>query len=249
MMMKKISASRSLILAGSVVGLFCFNVTAASADEVSNGQWTGFYAGGELGAASADLDWKYKNANWFNTFGPALLGTDFDHDASGAIGGLFAGYNHQVDSWVFGFEISAAATDLKERKASPLFPTDVYTSEINWLAKVTGRVGYAWDRWLVFAKAGWAGADVELKLDDDQSQIHAKSDGFENGWTAGIGAEYRLYDRVSLGIVYDYVNLDIDNNNVRCPRCGTGVGAGTPVVEADIDVQSIMLRLSIRFPD
>ena len=129
--------------------------------------WDGFYAGGEVGGAWSKLDWTFTNPNYFNTLGAMLLGSDFSHSASGAIGGAFAGYNFQTGPWVLGVEISAAASSLKRQKPSPFFPTiDTYTSKINWLATATGRVGYAWDRWLVFAKGGWAGADVELTLYD-----------------------------------------------------------------------------------
>lgn len=247
--MKTTCSRHKLTHACLVAGLFFLNMNAASAGDTLTSQWSGFYTGGELGAASGDFDWQYQNPNYFNTLGPVILGTDFDHSDTGAIGGIFAGYNHQIDPWVIGLEVSAAATNLEETKASPLFATDVYTSEMNWLTKVTGRVGYARDRWLVYAKGGWAGADIDLVLDDPVAIINASSDEFATGWTVGIGAEYMLFNNVSLGIVYDYVDLGIDGETINCPRCGVGVGLGTPVVDGDINLHSVMVRLSIQFPD
>jgi outer membrane immunogenic protein len=246
-MMRKISICHGFVLTCLVSDLLFLSVNTASADDMSTSQWGGFYAGGEVGMATGDFDWQYENPNYFNTLGAAILGTGFDHSDSGAIGGIFAGYNHQIDPWVVGLEISAAATDIKESKPSPLFATDVYTSEMNWLTKVTGRVGYAWDRWLVYAKGGWAGADIDLILDDPIALINANSDEFATGWTAGIGAEYMLFNNVSLGIVYDYVDLSIDSETINCPHCGVGVGLGTPVVDGDIELHSVMLRMGILF--
>jgi hypothetical protein len=44
------------------------------------------------------------------------------------------------------------------------------------LTTVTGRLGYARDRWLAYAKGGWAGADVELTLFDRFALVRASSD-------------------------------------------------------------------------
>jgi outer membrane immunogenic protein len=247
--MKTTCSRHKLTHACLVAGLFFLNMNAASAGDTLTSQWSGFYTGGELGAASADFDWQYKNANFFNTGGPVLRGTDFNHDDSSVIGGIFAGYNYQTNPWVVGVEISAAATDLNESGPSPFFPLiDTYTTQLDWLAKVTGRAGYTWDRWLVYAKGGWAGADVELTLNFPAGPVRANTNEFASGWTAGIGVDYMLYDNVTLGLVYDYVDLSIDNETVTCPACGVGVGLGTPVVDGDINIHSIMIRLGFLFP-
>lgn len=210
-------------------------------------QWGGFYAGGELGGAWSKFDWTYTNPNYFNTLGATLLGSDFSHSASGVIGGVFAGYNYQTGPWVLGVELSAAGSSLERQQASPFFPAiDTYTSKIDWLATATGRVGYAWDRWLVFAKGGWAGADIKLTLDDSLALVHADTSTWANGWTLGTGVEYMLREGISLGVVYDYADLSIDGKTVTCPACGSGVGFGTPIVNGDIRVQSVMARLSFR---
>jgi hypothetical protein len=149
--------------------------------------------GGRLGGAWSDTDWHYDNHNWFNTIGPALVGTNFDIDASGILGGGQAGFNYQTGAWVIGIEGSVAAADLDESRKSPFFPTsDTYTAEVNWLTTATGRIGYAQDKWLAYAKGGWAGADVELTLFDHGTPVRASSSDWANGWTVGGGAEYAL---------------------------------------------------------
>jgi outer membrane immunogenic protein len=147
---------------------------------------------------------------------------------------------------VLGLELAATASDLSGTRASPFFPAiDTYGTEVNWLATVAGRVGYAWDRWLVYGRGGWTGGDVELTLVDQGASVMASKRTWANGWTLGAGAEYRLWRHVSVGLAYDYAALDLDGEAVACPACGTGVGFGTPVIDADHRVQSIMARMSL----
>jgi hypothetical protein len=44
-----------------------------------------------------------------------------------------------------------------------------------------------------------------------------------------------------------YADISIGGQSVACPLCGTGIGFGTPVVDGDIRVQSVMARLSVLF--
>jgi outer membrane immunogenic protein len=90
-----------------------------------------------------------------------LVGTNFDIDASGIIGGGQAGFNYQTGPWVIGVEGSVAGSDLDSTIRSPFFPTsDSYSADVDFLTTVTGRIGYAQGKWLAYAKGGWAGADV-----------------------------------------------------------------------------------------
>jgi outer membrane immunogenic protein len=210
--------------------------------------WNGLYAGGQVGWSWSDFDWTYQNPNYFNTLGATVVGTDFSQDANGVTGGGLVGWNYQTGPWVFGIEGSISAADLKDDIPSPFFPTlDIDTSEIDWLATATARAGYAWDRWLVFGKAGYAGAHVELTLNDATNQVRANKDTWANGWTVGAGTDYMIGDGMSLGLAYDYIDLEIDNETVTCPACGTGVGLGTPTVDSSIQIQSVMARLVFYF--
>lgn len=151
-------------------------------------QWGGFYVGGQFGGAWNETDWHYENPNWFNTLGPALVISNFDIDGSGFMGGGQLGFNYQTGAWVFGIEGSVAGTELDGSIRSPFFPaSDRYTMDVSWLTTVTGRVGYAWDRWLAYAKGGWAGADIELDLFDRGTPVRARSSTWADGYTLGGG--------------------------------------------------------------
>jgi outer membrane immunogenic protein len=209
--------------------------------------WSGFYVGGQVGGAWSQTDWDYRNPNWFNTLGPVIVITDFDMDGSGFLGGGQAGFNYQSGAWVFGIEGSVAGTDTSASIPSPFFPaSDRYSMDIDWLATVTGRIGYAHGRWLAYGKGGWAGADVELTLFDRGTPVLANSDTWANGWTVGGGGEY-AFGNFSLAVEYAYAELDTDRFTLRCPTCPGGVGGGVPVVDGDIQIQSVTGRLNYRF--
>jgi outer membrane immunogenic protein len=174
--------------------------------------------------------------------------TDFDMDGSGFLGGGQAGFNYQSGAWVFGIEGSIAGTDLNDSIPSPFFPmSDRYSMDIDWLATVSGRIGYAHGRWLAYGKGGWAGAEVGLTLFDRFTPVRANSDTWANGWTVGAGGEYALARNVSLAVEYDYAELDTGRFTMRCPTCPSGVGGGVPVVAGEIEIQSVTARVNYRF--
>jgi opacity protein-like surface antigen len=62
--------------------------------------------------------------------------------------------------------------------------------------------------------------------------VRANSSDFVDGWTIGGGAEFAICSRLSLGVEYDYANLDKDYWKISCPTCPSGVGGGVPVLRA-----------------
>jgi outer membrane immunogenic protein len=205
--------------------------------------WSGFYSGAELGGAWSDMHWTYQNANTFNSVGPIVLGSAFDTNPEGVIGGFVGGYNYQTGPWVLGVEVAALATDADQDRASPFLPaTDVYSVQLNWLTSIAGRIGYAADRWMLYAKGGWAGGAVDISLTDQAAGVYASKNEWATGWTVGGGLDYMLCRHISLGVAYDYADLNADNKTIACPGCGAGFVS--PLLDGDIKVQSVMARLT-----
>jgi outer membrane immunogenic protein len=252
--------SRNHFVSGAAALLLFVGVGTAAADGprpyaigVSDLQgvtdWSGFYAGGQVGGAWNSTDWTQTNANIFNTNGAILLGRDSSFDSSSAIGGIFGGYSIQSGHWVFGMEGEWNAVNLSDTQPSPFFPaTDTYKAEVDWLASIEGRVGYAWDNWLVYGRGGWAIGGIKMDLNSTLgTQPSASEDTWADGWTAGGGAEYMLWNNVAIGLEYEYTELNTHGETVGCTGCGTGVGLGTPIVSNDIAIQSVMARASYYF--
>jgi len=72
------------------------------------------------------------------------------------------------------------------------------------LSSVTGRVGYAWDRWLIYAKGGGAWAGNRYGAFDTLATYDYEALETRFGWTAGVGVEWALWDAWSLKLEYDY---------------------------------------------
>jgi outer membrane immunogenic protein len=242
----------ALALAATLLG---FTATGARADGWSAASapvyrapavadWSGFYAGGQLGAGWSNSDWDQINANYFNTIGPVLLGTETSINDTGFIGGVYGGYNGQIGPWVIGVEvdITSVSDAVSKRMTSPFFATDSYKSQLDWLGSITGRFGYAWERWLLYGRGGWAGGEVRMRLNDPVLGIEAAKDTWSNGWTLGAGVEYKVQDCFSLGLAYDYAALDLNAEPLSCPLCGTGPGFGSPIIDSDLRLQSLMVR-------
>jgi outer membrane immunogenic protein len=164
--------------------------------------WTGCYVGGNVGGLWANRDWD--------------LGSN---TASGLIGGLQAGCNYQVGGWVFGIQGDYDWTNANNTVAfGPFFPLVAISSKMNSLASVTGRVGYAWDRFLGYVKAGgaWEQSDDTILFRDDLL-IASETRG---GWTVGIGGEYAFLDWLTGFVEYDHYGFGSATNTFICAACG-----------------------------
>jgi outer membrane immunogenic protein len=144
--------------------------------------WTGFYVGvhGGGGFGSFDLD-TYPDA--FGNGDGALLGSQI-------------GYNYQVNQWVFGIQTDMAYTWMKSSSAYNLAD-----AKVDWLGTTTGRVGYAADTWLFYAKGGVAYGDTHIS-----SSVYSESQ-WKAGWTVGAGVEKAFTPNITGFAEYDYVDL------------------------------------------
>lgn len=203
------------------------------------------YLGGQLGGALSRQNWQYTNANYFNTLGSDLLGTRFSFNASDFIGGGYAGYNFQQNSpWLIGVEGSFSGAHLAKTEASPFYPSDRYTSSLNEIAAVKGRLGYVNGGWLSYVTGGGAFTNTSLTLADHLYNVLSTTTPWNSGWTLGAGVDYRLTQHLAVGLTYDYSDISFENQKMTCPACGTGFAQGTPSVNGDFIVQSVMARFS-----
>ena len=201
--------------------------------------WTGFYLGGFGGVATGDFDYSAGLVG-----DPAAL--FLDTSAGGAFGGVQAGYDHQIGSWVFGAVADIAKTNIDNglSVAVPGLGSVSAESELEYLGSVRARAGYAFDRALVYAHGGWAYGRTEqtVSVTDDlgvTDSISGRTN--RNGWTVGAGVEYAITDAVSFGTEYAYT--DLGNKDVFVGDA-LGLGADQYINE---DVQFHTIRASVNF--
>lgn len=208
---------RSSLLATAAIGVFAISMNVAHAadlydnnDNSNNYQptysspppadWTGSYLGAMLGY------------NW-GTFDP---NTGANVDVDGFLIGAFAGYNFQTGALVFGGEVDLAITSMDGS-------TGTRSADADWVGSVRGRLGYAFDRHLIYGTAGvgFMSADVNLG--------GANKDKTHTGIIVGAGFESMLNKSFSARAEYlftaygeqEYSNIDTDSNS-HAVRAGLG---------------------------
>jgi outer membrane immunogenic protein len=150
------------------------------------------------------------------------------------------GYNFQSGNLVFGLEGSLAAANFDGRFTSPYLPAaGAWTPNMNWLGTVTGRVGYSFGQWLPYVKGGFAAADVGSQLQG--APTGAFSQGTElGGWTGGVGLEYQISPKLSLGLEYLYTDLSAGANS------GAPITGAPEVYSTALKSQSLLGRLNYK---
>lgn len=150
--------------------------------------WTGFYIGANAG------------------YGWANVGTNgVSSNLTGFIGGGQLGYNWQTGAWVFGVEGDFQGADEKRSDTGTIggisFTVD---QKIQWFATARGRIGYAFDSWLLYFTGGAAWQSYKLSasalgasVSDDTTKI---------GWTVGGGIEWMFMPRWSAKLEYLYMD-------------------------------------------
>ena len=114
--------------------------------------WTGCYVGGHAGGLRTHQEWINQTPGG-DFFGQSLGGHDVNH----WLGGVQAGCDYQfAGSFVIGIQGDYAWTDAEGSHDSAREFGVAYHSKAKSLASVTGRVGYAWDRFLGYVRGGGA---------------------------------------------------------------------------------------------
>jgi|PersoiStandDraft_1058852.scaffolds.fasta_scaffold34905_2 outer membrane immunogenic protein len=173
--------------------------------------WTGCYVGGNVGGLWARKDW-----NLDPTGTP--IGSN---DPSGFLGGGQIGCNYQVSTFVFGIQGDYDWTDASASNNDLIQTSYTDRTRIKGLASVTGRAGYAWDRFLAYAKGGaaWVRDDYDVHLTATGAPGAAASE-TRTGWTAGVGGEYAFAPSWSAFVEYDYYDFGTRSNTFLTPAGG-----------------------------
>jgi opacity protein-like surface antigen len=202
-------------------------------------QWSGFYAGSHLGLAFTEVE---ATETDFNPVDVALLGPliqTYDQSATSISGGVQVGWQKQWEKIVVGVELTYTALPFDETTASPVLDGVFRTVEVHNLLALTGRLGYADGRWLAYGKFGYAGAQVDITLEDTTSSAVASSSEWASGWNFGLGIDYALHHNLFVGVEYNYVYFRTDVEPLPI--------ANTHFSDAEVNIQTLMLRLNYRF--
>ncbi len=241
--------------------------------------WEGFYGGLSLGQRTLSTDWAQTELYNFN--GSHITDTDFTNssDEGGSYVNVYAGYNWLISNDVVaGIELSAGYAD-NQSSANELYlpplvipnlPTPVVlpstaatTLESDWDAKLRGRLGYlVTPSTLLYGTAGVA--LIKFKATTTCTGpvgmvcygTDRKSTVSETlfGWTAGVGVEHALSERVLARAEYSYT--DYESTSFMAQRSeivafDEASYSGSAVAgikgRADLTTQALSLGLTYRF--
>lgn len=182
-------------------------------------QWTGFYAGGNLGYGSGHSRDEGNSTSW---------GDSID----GVVGGIQVGHNWQFDNnIVLGVAANLNLSDMGDAfKNSDHDKYDAYDGSID--IKQNGSVdllmGYAFDRVLPYVKVGVTVAKEDFTMGCHKGNV-TKTNGCGNefntnasnisaGMNVGAGIQYRVTQNLSAGIEYTYVDLGTSSVYLHDPN-------------------------------
>jgi outer membrane immunogenic protein len=159
--------------------------------------WTGFYVGVNVGG-----DWARNSYTTNAASGIAGIAAG-SHTADGFIGGGQLGFNYQMGALVLGVEGMFDGAGLKGSHTMGLL---TMTSKNDWLATLAGRVGFAWDRSLIYAKGGGAWMD-ETQTITVLGFTTTGGKANRSGWLAGAGYEYAFNRNWSAKLEWNYMDF------------------------------------------
>ncbi len=244
--------------------------------------WTGFYAGVNMGAAWSNLNVNrlyeptstgylpYCVASGVTTSAGYCLGGDH-LNSTNAFGGGQLGYNWQGwGNFVAGIEVDLEGVGGGNERSyfgvthTPYIApvgtpfTATFKENGGFAGDVTGRLGYAWGNWMLYAKGGFAWFNPQLSAKatayDKAGVPIAAIGGWDNsttltGWTIGGGVEWLLNPNWSVKVEYLYYDFGLNDtwNATYCPVSGAACstyGTGWRAFNNDLTVNTVKLGLN-----
>jgi outer membrane immunogenic protein len=221
--------------------------------------WTGCSVGGNVGAGwdhTTFSDPGLPNFIFGNIQTIAPAGSVIsEHGGAGVVGGVQAGCDYQFSNhWVIGIGGDYGWSNINGALNDPFFvgknnaPVQLNT-QTDRIASVTGRVGYAWDHFLLYGKGG--GAWVH---DNDSVQnapcfivscgnLVGSTD--RNGWTAGVGLEWAFATNWSALIEYDHYGFNSKGVTLVSPQ--TAPLGLTYNIKQDVDIVKVGINYRFGF--
>ena len=192
---------RKLFLAGAAIGALIVGAPALAADLPAAApvykatpvapafSWSGFYFGIEGGGAWGRSRHRSDVGDITNAF----------NVSGGFIGGEY-GTNWQFGNWVLGMESDLSWASTKGSASEGPIPTNTATTKQNWIGFDRGRIGYAWDRVLLYATGGLAETSIEADTTGAAGTLSQSK--FRLGWAAGGGVEWAFAPQWSAKVEY-----------------------------------------------
>jgi outer membrane immunogenic protein len=169
----------------------------ASAVSAPAFSWTGFYLGGHVGYGWAQA--RYTSP---------IVANNASINASGFFGGIQAGYNWQMNNFVFGLEADMSGNAVSRTFA--LGGGNTYRASVPFLSTVRARAGIAADRALFYVTGGLGIASLQDRWVIGGVTTNASST--RAGYALGAGVEYAFTPNWTVKAEYMYYGFSDRRN-------------------------------------
>jgi outer membrane immunogenic protein len=196
--------------------------------------WSGIYAGFSIGGMWYDVDRHFPN--YYQPYSGYPASIDHSSNGSDAVYDFHVGIQSQWGAWVLGLEAAIIGCFRECASESAVLPSPPFRPYVASEHKITNlftfgpRIGFAWDRWMIYGTGGIAGATLkgtycrtDLGLCDGPNVSAGQSTNW--GWFVGGGFDYMVHKGplvdVILGI--EYQHFDVSSESAFCwyPGCGS----------------------------
>jgi outer membrane immunogenic protein len=234
-------------------------VKAPVAAPVPTFSWTGFYFGVHGGAgwgtveSSTDVG---ALAAGLGLGGLTFVLPTSSHTINGFLAGGQIGWNWQATpNFVWGIEGNISWTNLEGN--SPCVVIFNCSAEINWMADISGRLGFVptnVPNLMVYVKGGVAWADTDYSFGNSIgiaglgtfSATASESD-TRIGFLLGMGAEYAFAQNWSAKIEYNYIDFGSESYNFPLILAAGGTITANAPVEIDQFVHVMKFGVNYRW--
>ena len=228
--------------------------------------WTGFYLGAHAGwGLATNTDGTARSTS---PGGELFLPAAYDLSANGPLFGGQLGYNWQNGNLVFGIEGDFSGFGLDGFNSQPLTNgpatgalagltggVSFMRQDVEWLASIRGRFGYAWGPTLLYVTGGaaWTRVNYAAAAVPAIAAIGCCSDSASfsethSGWTVGAGYEAMITSNWSVRAEYLYYKFD-GGPTMSVPVVwpgNPGFGSATYAF-GDLDIHTLRLGVNYKF--
>ena len=206
--------------------------------------WTGAYIGFNAGGVWNEVNRTFKVGG----AGDPNFGTN----NSDGIFGFHAGAQWQWGAWVLGAEAALSGCFKECLGQTDTLPVPIFAPNLAGQHKLTNlftvgpRLGYAWDRFMIFATGGWASANLKgtycgaLACGPNFTNQNGASR--SDGWYAGGGFDYMVHKGPLVDVVLglEYQHFDVGSKEAF----RSNIAANNYDLEAKGDI--VRARLTIK---
>ena len=272
---------KNILLAGVSAAAFVLAGAAAQAADLPDFQepviapviapvfsFAGFYVGANVGYINAEIERADRTEGIVFNNGAGTFFDDDDDGRDGVIAGVQAGFNAQFNQFVLGVEGDISGTFFDDENDDDVFDVNnAFTGfvntpfgaraidvDIDYLATLRARAGFAFDRFMIYGTGGFAFTtfDTDVRNPFGGTQAGAQvsfddDDDIETGYTIGGGVEGLITENLTAKLEYLYVDFEDSNLDFRFTPAQAGAVAAVRNAEVDLDAHVVRVGVNFKF--